>query len=144
MKQYTPTFRGFDSFLGYYNSMEDYWTHYGPSAAGRCSGIDLSNSTKVGGIHPAARSLNGTYSSEMYGAEAARVILAHAAEPGPTAVPFYMYLPFQSVHMPNEAPAEMIAKYPGEFQLLPPAPPYYPIHRGNIHTRGNIWRFTVG
>ena len=64
MKQYTPTFRGFDSFLGYYNSMEDYWTHYGPSATGPCTGIDLSNNTKVDGIHAAARSLNGTYSSD--------------------------------------------------------------------------------
>ena len=32
----------------------------------------------------------------------------------------------------------------GKFQLLPPAPPYYPIHRGKVHTRGNIRRFTVG
>ena len=114
MKQYTPTFRGFDSFLGYYNSMEDYWTHYGPSATGPCTGIDLSNNTKVDGIHAAARSLNGTYSSEMYGAEAVRVILAHVAEHAE--VPFYMYLPFQSVHMPNEAPAEMVDKYPASMR----------------------------
>ena len=26
--------------------------------------------------------------------------------------PLYVYLPFQSVHMPNEAPEDMIAKYP--------------------------------
>ena len=32
----------------------------------------------------------------------------------------------------------------GKFQLLPPAPPYYPFPRGNIHTRGNIRSFTVG
>ena len=32
----------------------------------------------------------------------------------------------------------------GKFQLLPPAPPYYPFPRGKIHTRGNIWSFTVG
>ena len=31
----------------------------------------------------------------------------------------------------------------GKFQLLPPAPPYYPFPRGKIHTRGNIWGFTV-
>ena len=31
----------------------------------------------------------------------------------------------------------------GKFQLLPPAPPYYPFPRGNTHTRGNIWSFTV-
>ena len=32
----------------------------------------------------------------------------------------------------------------GTFQLLHPAPPYYPISRGKIHTRGNIWGFAVG
>ena len=32
----------------------------------------------------------------------------------------------------------------GKSQLLPPAPPYYPIPRGKTHTRGNIWSFTVG
>ena len=29
-------------------------------------------------------------------------------------------------------------------QLPPPAPPYYPFPRGKIHTRGNVWSFTVG
>ena len=32
----------------------------------------------------------------------------------------------------------------GKSQLLPPAPPYYPFPRVKIHTRGNIWSFTVG
>ena len=32
----------------------------------------------------------------------------------------------------------------GEFQLLPPAPPYYPLPRGKIHPKGYIWSFTVG
>ena len=26
----------------------------------------------------------------------------------------------------------------------PLRPPYYPFNRGKIHTRGNIWSFTVG
>ena len=29
-------------------------------------------------------------------------------------------------------------------QLLHHATPYYPFPRRNIHTRGNIWSFTVG
>ena len=29
-------------------------------------------------------------------------------------------------------------------QLLHPGTPYYPFPRGNIHTMGNIWSFTVG
>ena len=31
----------------------------------------------------------------------------------------------------------------GKFQLLPPAPPNQPIPRGKIHTRGNLWSFTL-
>ena len=35
--------------------------------------------------------------------------------------------------------------YPqGQFQLLPPAPPYYPFPREKLHTRGTIWSFTAG
>ena len=111
MKDYTPTFRGFDSFVGYYNSMEDYWTHYGPSKTGRCSGVDLSNSSGAKdpeGIHAANPTLNGTYSSEIYSGRAAEIVTDHAAHHAGS--PLYIYLPFQSVHMPAEAPAAMIAK----------------------------------
>jgi arylsulfatase B/arylsulfatase I/J len=113
IREYTPTFRGFDTFMGYYNSQEDYWTHVGPQQSGPCSGVDLSNSTGYNstvGIRAAPSSLNGTYSSEIYGTRVTEIIVDHAAHYNH--VPFYLYLPFQSVHMPNEAPAEMIAKYP--------------------------------
>jgi arylsulfatase A-like enzyme len=134
LKEYTPTFRGYDSFLGYYNSMEDYWTHYGPSPAtwpdwpanppanrGACSGIDLTNATgyKIAdGIRIAPGRLNGTYSSEMYSARTVEIIADHATsstrskENGGEGAPLYLYLPYQSVHMPNEAPAEAIDRYP--------------------------------
>ena len=45
-----------------------------------------------------------------------------------------------SASVPTAAPTQ------GKSQLLPPAPPappYYPFPRGNIHTRGNRWSFTV-
>ena len=31
-----------------------------------------------------------------------------------------------------------------KYQLLHPAPPYYPFPRRKVHTMGNIWGFTVG
>lgn len=109
LKEFTPTFRGFDSFVGFYNSMEDYWTHWGPSAQGRCSGVDLSNSSGANdpaGISAASPDMNGTYSSMIYSRRAAEIFAAHTAEHADS--PLYLYLPFQSVHMPAEAPASMI------------------------------------
>ena len=45
----------------------------------------------------------------------------------------------------EETTAATATKPPqGKFQLLHPAAPYYPFPRGNFHTRGNIWSFTVG
>ena len=110
LKEYTATYRGFDTFFGFYNSQEDYFTHFGPKPTGTCSGVDLSNNSgKV--IRAAPSSLNGTYSSEMYAARFEELVADHASRLG-TDVPLYIYLPFQSVHMPNEAPANEIAKYP--------------------------------
>jgi len=91
--------------------MEDYFTHWGPKPPGQgpCSGVDLSNSSG-GVIRAAPASLNGTYSSIMYADRFEQVVAEHAGSG--TAAPLYVYLPFQSVHMPNEAPADEIAKYP--------------------------------
>jgi hypothetical protein len=47
--------------MGFYNSMGDYWTHYGPSAESArantsCAGIDMSNNT-------GARNASGMYAA---------------------------------------------------------------------------------
>lgn len=109
LKNCTPTYRGFDTFLGYYMACEgDYWYH---TASGgypnqpNCtkSGqkvntfygdlpTDLSNSSGAN-IRPAAASLNGTYNTRLLADEAARLVTAH--DPS---VPFYMYLAFMAVH----------------------------------------------
>merc|ERR1719397_1575452 len=69
VKDYTPTFRGFDSFFGYYNAaLKDYWYHGGTSPGCKLNSsiytTDLSNSTGANvsaGVKPAHNSLNGTY-----------------------------------------------------------------------------------
>jgi arylsulfatase B len=106
----TPTFRGFDSFVGYLYGAEDYFTHK------LANGFDLRNDTGrdcgPGCSRDVAAAHNGTYSSELFGAEVSRLV---AAATGPT----YIHFTPQSVHAPNEAPAADIAPYVPVFKNNP-------------------------
>uniref|UniRef100_K1QM88 Arylsulfatase B n=1 Tax=Magallana gigas TaxID=29159 RepID=K1QM88_MAGGI len=84
----TPTYRGFDTFYGYYNGAEDY---YNLSIAG---GKDFrDNRTPV--------NATGEYSTILYARRAESIIKDHDASK-----PMYMYLPFQSVHEPLQVSLE--------------------------------------
>jgi arylsulfatase B len=109
-RAYTPTYRGYSSFLGYFDAMtENYWAHThatGNNAPGGCRGpgLDglwpaLSNSTG----HALGHSLdNGTYESVLFGDHAVELIKAHAA--GKAASPLFLYLAFHNEHDPHQAP----------------------------------------
>ncbi|XP_065187652.1 arylsulfatase J-like isoform X2 [Sycon ciliatum] len=112
-KEYTPTQRGFDSFFGYYLGAEDYYTH-------RRSGSVPSNSqnknVNIDGLdfhRDTADSYsnvvndNGTYSAYAFAAEAINIAKGHNATSGP----LYLYLPFQSVHGPLQAPQRFVDMY---------------------------------
>lgn len=86
--KYTPTYRGFDSFMGYYNGMEDYYTHI------RDDGYDFRFNTSV--YQPAPLE----YSPNVIAGRAIDVINSVDSE----RQPLYLYLPFQSVHAPLEVP----------------------------------------
>jgi hypothetical protein len=114
LKKCTPTYRGFDTFFGYYYACEaDYWYHAAPNWdkvwQKNCSryglGIgdrptDLSNSSRAN-IRGASLSLNGTYNTKLIADEAARLVTAHTVED-----PFYMYLAFMAVHGGCTGPGE--------------------------------------
>jgi arylsulfatase B len=114
-KAHTPTYRGFDSYFGYYHAaVNSYWYHGGEG--GGCEGTDLSNSTGQNGqVRGATRpDINGTYSTLAFAAEAERIIHAHN-----TADPLYIYVAFEAVHdaggkgvtAPVQAPLRLVERY---------------------------------
>ena len=102
--EYTPTYRGFDSFYGYYNGMEDYFNH-NYTVQSIYSGIDLRNGTKPD------TNKHGVYSTNLFTEEIQRVINKHDNEKGP----FFIYATYQAVHGPLEAPQ----KYIDQCQSIP-------------------------
>ena len=117
VKDYTPTFRGFDSFVGYYAAaLRDYWYHGGGSCKrSKTSTVppapfttDLSNSSGINdpaGVRAAdAPGINGTYDLDIFAADAVRRIEAHATAQaarraaGQAESGLYVYAAFQNVH----------------------------------------------
>eukprot|EP01084_Bolivina_argentea_P003679 6921_1 len=94
-KEYTPTYRGFDTYFGYYNGAEDYYTHY----VGK--GFDFRNNTQPIFI-------NNTYSTYIYGNLTLDILAEYDSNNNPNKPPFFIYLPFQGVHAPLEAPQNVI------------------------------------
>lgn len=102
--EYTPTFRGFDSFHGYYSGGQDYFTHT------ESGGFDLHIDAQPNcgpGCSVSDWGSNGTYSTFLYAAAAEKVIASHDPSKGP----LFLYLPFQAVHSPDQVPQSYIDKY---------------------------------
>ncbi|KAL5014583.1 hypothetical protein ScPMuIL_008853 [Solemya velum] len=91
----TPTYRGFDSFFGYYNGAEDYYTH---EIRGY---LDLRNNTTPSSQY------NGQYSTDVFAQKAVNIIQTHNKEQ-----PLFLYLPFQAVHTPIQVPKKWEDYYP--------------------------------
>ncbi|KAK6191760.1 hypothetical protein SNE40_003362 [Patella caerulea] len=84
---YTPTYRGFDSFYGYYNGQEDYYSHK------IMFGLDYRDDKKV------VDDKEGVYSAFSYTERAKKIIESHN-----TSDPMFLYLAFQDVHAPLQVP----------------------------------------
>ncbi|WAR29518.1 ARSB-like protein [Mya arenaria] len=102
--KYTPTFRGFDSFMGYYSGMEDYYTHIRDGTWVFATG---STHQRTVGLIPS------------WAITTVLKIILHTSErtamtsgsTNPCTIrrkemrdQLYLYLPFQSVHAPLEVP----------------------------------------
>ena len=99
----TPTWRGFDSFFGYWHCCASGYEHR-RFAHGKDLYLDLTNATGKR-LRPALGH-DGRYSAFLYADEASRIIRHHDVRR-----PLYLYLSFQSVHGPDEVPARFEQLY---------------------------------
>ncbi|KAH6925396.1 hypothetical protein HPB50_004523 [Hyalomma asiaticum] len=105
--EYTPTWRGFDTFFGYYNGLEYYFNH-SIDSSGHC-GLDFWRNE--GHTTQAVTDLDGTYSTYAFADEAKRIISDHDPEK-----PLFLYLSYQAVHSSCqdcivEAPEEVVNSF---------------------------------
>jgi arylsulfatase A-like enzyme len=91
--EYLPTRRGFDHQYGHYNGAIDYFTHV------RDGGFDWHKDDK------ACR--DEGYSTHLIASDAAAFIRDTAGKK-----PFFLYVPFNAVHTPHQAPASYMQPYP--------------------------------
>mmetsp|Transcript_7249 Transcript_7249/g.26662 ORF Transcript_7249/g.26662 Transcript_7249/m.26662 type:complete len:555 (+) Transcript_7249:100-1764(+) len=94
---YLPTSRGFDSAYGYWNGAEGYYNH---TTKGNI-GYDFADGVDT------LYDVNGTYSTYLY-TEKAIEILREEHDQGN---PFFLYLAYQNVHWPLEAPDEFVDQF---------------------------------
>ncbi|XP_059147351.1 arylsulfatase B-like [Physella acuta] len=128
-KEYTPLNRGFDTFYGYWEGGEDYYTYYNCDTyhnrtIDKYLGITQSHSHKeiLSGKHgdevkwcgydlrdmdKPVTTMNGTYSTHLY-TEKAKDIINQAKV---SEKPFFLYLAYQAVHSPMEVPPEYVKPY---------------------------------
>ncbi|XP_071116042.1 arylsulfatase B-like [Haliotis cracherodii] len=92
--KHTPTYRGFDSFFGYYSGREDYYTHCIGNKYDLNFNTDVFNDTKQ------------QYSTFLFRDRAVEIINEH--DPS---VPLFLYLPFQAVHGSLTVPREYSKMY---------------------------------
>jgi arylsulfatase A-like enzyme len=92
--EYLPTRRGFDHQYGHYNGALDYFTHM------RDGGFDWHKDDTV--------SRDEGYTTHLIAKDAAEFVQTHAGKK-----PFFLYVPFNAVHSPHQAPVEYTKPYAG-------------------------------
>ncbi|GBN68398.1 Arylsulfatase J [Araneus ventricosus] len=109
-KKYTPTYRGFDSFFGYWNGLIDYYDHtylesYCPSFSQPFFGLDIhDNLAHVGDVQ-------GKYATHLFTEKAEEIIMKHD-----TSKPLFMYFAYLAAHSGNlyqksQAPADVVSQF---------------------------------
>ncbi|XP_025200510.1 arylsulfatase B-like [Melanaphis sacchari] len=104
-KAYTPTYRGFKSFYGFWNGYQDYYTHMVQATFASFEGFDMRRD-----LNPDWSSV-GKYSTHLFTKEATDIISKHN-----NSVPLFLYLAHLAPHAgtyenPLQAPQEDINKF---------------------------------
>lgn len=99
-KEFLPQFRGFNSYFGYLNGAEDYYTHSLCSKQIPGCGVDMRDT------YGPLNSTWGKYSAFTFTDQAKRVI-----DQRDRSKPLFLYLAFQSVHYPMQAPERFIKPF---------------------------------
>jgi len=94
-----PLSRGFDSHLGYWNGAEDYVQHYVAGA------YDFNANLRI------ATEYNNTFSTHVFADEAVNIINSFGPNGNHSTQPMFLYLAFQSVHWPLEAPQNYLDRF---------------------------------
>jgi arylsulfatase A-like enzyme len=94
----TPTFRGFNSFVGFYSGGEDYFTHESSGAYDFRRDLSPRCGKNCSTIASADK---GSYSTTVFSERAVEVIQQHK---NPETTPLFLYLAYQGVHAPSEVP----------------------------------------
>jgi len=104
----TPTFRGFESFYGYYLGAQDYFTHYKEGRTGRGYDMHYDKQENCGRECSQLVDERGNYSTHVYTRRALQIIDEHDEE---NDGPLFMYLAYQAVHYPDEVPPSYRTPY---------------------------------
>ncbi|XP_077495715.1 arylsulfatase B-like [Amblyomma americanum] len=105
--EYTPTWRGFDTFFGYYNG-EGYYFNHTVAWQGHC-GLDMWHN--IGHRVQPVTNLTGVYSTSAYTNQARKIIADHD-----TNKPLFLYVAYEAAHSTcngctPEAPQEEVDKF---------------------------------
>jgi arylsulfatase B len=103
----TPTFRGFQSFYGFYLGEQDYMTHVEGDIVG--TGYDMRSDSREFCGDGCSKLVDerGNYSTHVFTRQAVQVIEEHEDDDGP----LFLYLAHQAVHWPDEVPEQYKEPY---------------------------------
>ncbi|XP_071439193.1 arylsulfatase B-like [Hetaerina americana] len=120
-KEYTPTYRGFDSHYGFWSGYQDYYTHQAQGTyffnqlfpilkIEPYQGLDMRRGLEVDSA------TIGLYSTDLFTDEATSIISAHGGNPENSQKPLFLYVAFSAPHAGNsddplQAPGESIDKF---------------------------------